>query len=160
MSVGGKVVKDMMKAVEAEKQKNFKMNRNVSTVEVYLPQFYFWAGLVCGSVNLTVALLALFLGDDIFRYIGVGYFGLWFLACGLIVWVSKIWNIVVCQDKGYFYYTTVFYRVYKCYFNECEVICHTRNRIIIKSERNNKTFYTDPHAINVEILLQHLNKNI
>ena len=147
-------------ATEAEKQKAFPINNKSDTVWVHLPTFYFWTGLICGSVQFTFAVLSIFLGEGIFRFIGVAWFGLVALVCGLLAWASKIWNIIVYRDKGYFYYTTVFNRVYKCYFSECVVTGKNRNRIIIKYERKNKTFIVDPHAINVEILLSHLNKKI
>lgn len=155
---GRHVERIMSAATEAEKRKALSINYKSDTVWVHLPTFYFWTGLICGSIQLTVALLVAFLGEGNFRFIGVGWFGLVALVCGLLAWVSKIWNIVVCRDEGYFYYTTVFNRVYKCNFDECVITSQNRNRIILKTK--NKTFTVDPHAINVEILLQHLKKSI
>lgn len=151
-------VEQMMAAIEREKKINLQRNLSCSTVEVYLPKFYFWAALICGSVNLSVGILGLFLTRDIMGYIAAGYFGLWAFVCGFLLWVSKVWNIVVCRDKGYFYYTTVFNKVYKCNFNECEVLCNTKNRIVLKAK--NKKFYIDPHSINIEVLMFNLNKSI
>lgn len=155
---GKRVERIMSKATEAEKQKEFSINYKSNTVWVHLPTFYFWVSLVCGTVQLTFALLSAFLGEGIFRFIGVCVFGLVAICCGFLAWVSKIWNIIVFRDKGCFYYTTVFNRIYTCNFDECIVASQNRNRIIIKTKK--KTFIVDPHAINVEILLSYINKRI
>lgn len=155
---GRRVERIMSAATEAEKRKALSINYKSDTVWVHLPTFYFWVSLICGSVQFTFVVLSVFLGEGIFRFIGVGCFGLVALVCGFLAWVSKIWNIIVYQDKGYFYYTTVFNRVYKCNFDECVITSQNRNRIILRTKE--KTFTVDPHAINVEILLKHLKKSI
>ena len=78
-------VERMMAAIEREKKINFQRNLSCSTVEVYLPKFYFWVALVCSSVNLSVGILGLFLTRDVMGYIAAGYFGLWALVCGFLL---------------------------------------------------------------------------
>lgn len=154
---GRSVERFISKAVNAEKQADSNKKSSVDTVEIYLPKFYFWAGMGCAAVNLTVAVLGLFLDESEIRFIAVGYFTLFALGCGFLMWVQKIWGIIVCCDEGCFYYTTIFARVYKYSFSDCTVSSVTRNRVVLKAK--DKTFHIDPHAINIDTLLVHLKKN-
>jgi len=123
-------------------------------VIIHLPRTYLWIGCIEMSFTLTCLILMVNYQHDIWFELGwliLALFG------AMIVAKTSIWKILIFRHESFFVYRTMFYKIYKIQYEECEYYKFGTNTFILKAR--NKTFFIDNKATNFEFLLAMLTQH-
>ncbi|MEQ8156630.1 MAG: DUF6560 family protein [Clostridiaceae bacterium] len=130
-------------------------NIDIDFTEMRLPRVYAWIGVIDFIFFIGIFILMLIFPDDTAEvWVGVVFIGFAALSLGIITACSK-WRINIYND--HIVYKTICGHSYKYLYTEIKSAKLSQNSLKIKTV--NKTFYVDPHAIGMDLILEKFVEN-
>ncbi len=149
------IVIGLMLSLAKKESESAVRNYEEGLFMVRLPKIYGWLGII--SLLFFTSLLVLMIlypNDTAEAWVGAVFICFSLLSLSLVLSYAK-WRILVYED--YILYITMFGRLYKYDYSRIKSAKLSQNFFTIKTE--NKTFFVDPHAIGLEILMNRFRKH-
>jgi hypothetical protein len=143
----------IIKNISDELVKNLKEEH----ITIHLPNFYMWIGLSCSIFCLLLFVLMIVFPNDTADIWVAVLFGIYIFLGLYIVWATYFWKIHIYRNDEYFIYVTSFRSKHKIQYSD--IIDYKNGENYIKLKTNQRLFFIDNKATNIEFLLAMLKKN-